>query len=868
MQTCPAVVRLVFLLTLLSLLPRGSALSQERYVDFRYAPFGGFAAICFPDDWQKSVVTDQGSLGYDFGPGPYARPLTRISVGPKDDSVTVLRQYYEDPRIPVATTEYRTGTGTMVQRAFAIVPDRRQAHQVRHGRVIRLGGLTGTVGWASPPAGYDSAFRNVAWGVNRAVRYRISVKRGSRKHVALGLCEPYKPRAGMRIMDLHVEGAAVQTVDPRSGVGKNRPLVYLFKAGDLDGDGLLEIEVHASQTSPDPNVYLNVFWVFEEDAPLTVDAVASGELSGEAELYYDCGPEMETLAEDSRLDGLIATFNGKSVTPVVRVLSKRKLRLEPGWGLSWDGRPYLQTRPAPVDVRYEDGETLLELPTGTEKVEVIVAHGKALAESFERVENLEEEIDRSRWFWQHASRVPRNTITVPDTGIQYLLEASIRNLYQVHEYVDGVPQFQPGPSVYRGLWVHDALRHLDAALTLRDTAVARLNIETVLSFQQPNGRVRVMAPYTMYRETPLAVYQACFFARSTNDKAWLRTQWSKIQLGIDWIREQRIQTLSHPDAPNAGLLPAGFSDGGLSGVQPEYGSVYWSMISLREAARAARWLGETDDAASWETLFEVFLASFQKAAARDVRRDAYGNLFLPVMVADTSRSRPPQQAQWGICQAVYIGRWFDRNDSLVIGTLAMLESEKSEGLPLNTGWLHGGVWGFFVGSPGPAHLWQENYREAQDLLYAYANHASQLGTWVEEQMPRDVGKRTTGDGSNASASAIYIAYVRRFIAMERDSSLDLLAGVPDEWYRPGGRIALDSVLTEFGPVTLDLSFSAGGESGALSLEPIPGNGQTTGGPVLFLSGLKERGYTREDGQPLPVIIRGAWGEGLNLIFKR
>ncbi|MGB2959342.1 MAG: hypothetical protein WBD30_10685, partial [Bacteroidota bacterium] len=79
MQTCPAVVRLVFLLTLLPLLPRGSALSQERYVDFRYAPFGGFAAICFPDDWQKSVVTDQGSLGYDFGPGPYALPLTRIS---------------------------------------------------------------------------------------------------------------------------------------------------------------------------------------------------------------------------------------------------------------------------------------------------------------------------------------------------------------------------------------------------------------------------------------------------------------------------------------------------------------------------------------------------------------------------------------------------------------------------------------------------------------------------------------------------------------------------------------------------------------------------------------------------------------------
>jgi hypothetical protein len=292
------------------------------------------------------------------------------------------------------------------------------------------------------------------------------------------------------------------------------------------------------------------------------------------------------------------------------------------------------------------------------------------------------------------------------------------------------------------------------------------------------------------------------------------------------------------------------------------------MIALREAARAARWLGETDDAARWDALFEEFQTSFRRAAARDVRRDPYGNLFLPVMVADTSTSRPPQQAQWGICQAVTMGRWFDRHDSLVIGTLAMLESQKSQGLPLNTGWLKGGVWGFFVGSPGPAHLWQENYREAQDLLYAYANHASHLGTWVEEQLPRDVGKRTAGDGSNASASAIYIAYVRRFIAFERDSTMDILAGVPDEWYRHGSRIALDGVLTEFGPLTLDLTISADGGSGSLSLEPIPGNGQKTGGPVIFLNGLKARGYRFADGQPLPDTIRGAWGEGMKLSFKK
>ena len=80
MQRSPALLRLS-LITLLSLSMWGSGFSQDRVVDFRYAPFGGFAAICFPDDWLKTVVMDDGSLGYDFGPGPYARPLTRISIG-------------------------------------------------------------------------------------------------------------------------------------------------------------------------------------------------------------------------------------------------------------------------------------------------------------------------------------------------------------------------------------------------------------------------------------------------------------------------------------------------------------------------------------------------------------------------------------------------------------------------------------------------------------------------------------------------------------------------------------------------------------------------------------------------------------------
>ncbi|MGH7491662.1 MAG: hypothetical protein ACREOO_04635 [bacterium] len=87
--------------------------------------------------------------------------------------------------------------------------------------------MNGALGWAAPEGLADPAFRNVAWGVNRPIQYRVFVTPGSKKRVALGICESYKPRAGMRILDLRVEGAVPQTVDPMAAGRKNHPQVYL-----------------------------------------------------------------------------------------------------------------------------------------------------------------------------------------------------------------------------------------------------------------------------------------------------------------------------------------------------------------------------------------------------------------------------------------------------------------------------------------------------------------------------------------------------------------------------------------------------------------------------------------------------------------
>ena len=85
-------------------------------------------------------------------------------------------------------------------------------------------------------------------------------------------------------------------------------------------------------------------------------------------------------------------------------------------------------------------------------------------------------------------------MTVPDARLQYLIDASTRNLYQVRDVVDGGIQFQPGPTVYRGLWLGDVCLSGSVALMLGDTETVRGALEHGMHFQGPSGQFVVLRP--------------------------------------------------------------------------------------------------------------------------------------------------------------------------------------------------------------------------------------------------------------------------------------------------------------------------------------------------------------------------------------
>jgi hypothetical protein len=423
-------------------------------------------------------------------------------------------------------------------------------------------------------------------------------------------------------------------------------------------------------------------------------------------------------------------------------------------------------------------------------------------------------LGRAEAYWR-TLELPYHRITVPDTAIQNLLVSSIRNIFQAREIRDGLPAFQVGPTCYRGLWVVDGSFLLDA-MQMLGSPDARRGIEYLLSFQRPDGSIMLIDGH--WKETGILLWALVRQARLSGDKAWLGFIWPKVEAAFVAIERMRLEASPDPQAPNAGLLPAGFCDGGLAGPFLEYTNVVWSLAGMKAAVEAAFWLGKSGEANAWMRFYEDFYGTFRHAAKRDMKKDAAGNPYLPVLMTD-NRALLPQKAQWAFLHAVFPGRVFVPGDPLVEGNLAMLKSAECEGLVIDTGWLDNGIWNYFGSFYGHALLWTGRGREAASKLYAMANHAAPTLVWREEQSVRGAEPfEVVGDMPHNWASAEMIRLVRHLIVLERGSALHLFEGLPQAWTKPGMRTKLEGVATEFGPITLELNVAQDGKTADLSCD--------------------------------------------------
>lgn len=434
-------------------------------------------------------------------------------------------------------------------------------------------------------------------------------------------------------------------------------------------------------------------------------------------------------------------------------------------------------------------------------------------------ETLDEAIqcrNEAESFWKSVN-LPYNRITVPDPEIQNLIDASIRNIWQSREIKNGLPAFQVGPTCYRGLWIVDGAFLLEAATILGTGTEARNGVMYNLSFQKEDGRFEVMEKY--WKENGIIVWTAIRHAMLTQDKAWLESVWPKLERAMEFVVKLREESLKDDSPLNDGLMPAGTIDGGLNFGQ-EYTNVYWNLLGMKTFIQAANWLGKKAEAQHWGQVYTDFYSCFRESAKRNMRRDPNGNAYLPTLMGEEGANTLPQKAQWSFCQAVYPGQLFDSNDPFVTGNLVMLEATEREGMVYGTGWDTKGLWNYFASFYGHAWLWQGNGQKAAKTLYAFANHASPLLAWREEQSPKGEPYKKVGDMPHNWASAEFIRLTVHLLALDRGNELHLFEGLPVEWTRPGMVTRLDGVATPFGPLTMELKVANNGKSALLRVNPL------------------------------------------------
>jgi hypothetical protein len=332
------------------------------------------------------------------------------------------------------------------------------------------------------------------------------------------------------------------------------------------------------------------------------------------------------------------------------------------------------------------------------------------------------------------------------------------------------------------------------------------------------------------KETGISLFTLVRQCELMGDDDRLCELWPVIRRAVAYIETLRAEARQLPaDAPNYGLLPDAFADGGIGGKRAEYTTPLWILAGLKSVAGTARRLGQTEDAAHFQQVFDDLLADFRRCYARDAKTLPSGVTYLPQWMAGSGdhvhnvtyagtppphRRLNPQSGTWALEQAIYPGEVFPPDDEIVVEHCRLLdEIDDEEGMPQETGWLpYRALWGYQAAFAAEAMLYAGYGEKAADYLYAMANHASPTRVWREEQsLTASDHADFCGDMPHNWASAEFVRLLRHLLVFERGETLDLLAGLPAEWLQPNAAVRIERTPTRFGPVSLLLTCNEAGK---------------------------------------------------------
>ncbi len=539
-------------------------------------------------------------------------------------------------------------------------------------------------------------------------------------------------------------------------------------------------------------------------------------------------------ADEGRVDNVLLSIRSKkgsvAVVPKVHIRTCEKFELQsytaPTATLSAQGSKSPLLVAAQLDsslgacMLWEEEGFTLYLPHGEASEAAEARYFLRLPQEEQSAASLQEHLldpemllAETREFWSKWQPFGSTEWSYPSREGEFLT-ACARNIQQAREIKNGRLVFQVGPTIYHGLWIVDGNFLLEAARYLGYGQAADEGLLSEWSKQVESGQIIAGSGGEHWKDTAIAMFTLVRQCELKQDWTFFRDLEMNVVRALDFLISLRDQArLGNNTNGRYGLLAPGFADGGIGGVRSDFTNTVWTLAALRAVAGAAEQL-KMPALAKAGKFFQELYQAFQQMAKREMVRHSAGFEYLPMIAHDDPSlsdpdpwNRPrPQTAQWALSHAIYPGGVFAKDDPIVRGHIALLQSCTQEDVPIETGWLwHDSLWTYNASFAAHVYLWAGLRDWAHRTFIGFLNHASPLYCWREEQpLQHALVGQNWGDMPHNWASAECVRYLRHMLALEDGKSLRLLNGVTSAELTSPARYVLRNSPSRFGSIDLEL----------------------------------------------------------------
>lgn len=360
-------------------------------------------------------------------------------------------------------------------------------------------------------------------------------------------------------------------------------------------------------------------------------------------------------------------------------------------------------------------------------------------------------------------------------------------------YIQKVNEFQ-----YDAFWLRDASFIIHSYDIAGYHDIARQCLEFFPRWQQPDGNF--VSQGGQFDGWGQALWAFGQHYRITRDTVYAESVYPLIVKAIDWLTSARQ---SDPFRLMPETTPGDNED--ITGHVT--GHNFWALVGLKQAIIMAKDLGKTDDAMSFQAVY-----------------DSLRNALLQRLHEITARTRgyiPPGLdtlggQDWDNMSAVYPEILLDPHDPMVTGTLNATRAKYSEGLMTygDGRWLHH----YLTITNTETEVIRGDQELAVRDLYALLAHTSATHAGFEFCIrpwgDRDFGMNLSPHGWYA---ARYRSLLRDMLIRDDDEQIHLLSSISPEWIKNGKPIVLRHAPTNFGQMSLSLDTK--GNKTVMKLQP-------------------------------------------------